>query len=156
MNQNSFKWNKFRLSWSIMNSTLSHSTHFRATCNFNTDGLVTTDYLRAKTIDLNILQVDSYPCVKMEYINIRGCDCYNRTAKMIEGINWHLHIDSSLKSCQFTSGGLENSKFLYQTRQTPFTKHKHRTHNLQTQRFNGVHSKKTQGYPQQPFWYTKK
>ena len=49
------------------------------------------------------------------------------------------------------SGGLENSKFLYQTRQTPFTKQKHRTHNLQTQRFNGVHFKKTQGYLQQPF-----
>ena len=54
------------------------------------------------------------------------------------------------------SGGLENSKFLYQTRQTPFTKDKHGTYNLQTQRFNGVHFKKTQGYPQQPFWSTKK
>ena len=31
------------------------------------------------------------------------------------------------------SGGLENTKFLYQTRQTPFFKQKHRTHNLQTQ-----------------------
>jgi len=54
------------------------------------------------------------------------------------------------------SGGLENSKFLYQTRLTPFTKQKHRTHNLQTQRFHGVHFKKTQGYLQQPFWSTKK
>ena len=54
------------------------------------------------------------------------------------------------------SGGLENSKFLYQTRQTPFTEQKHSTQNLQTQRFNGVHFKKTQGYPQQPLWSTKK
>ena len=50
LNQNSFKWNKFRLSLPIMNSTLSHSTHFRATCNFNTDGLVTRDYLEARQL----------------------------------------------------------------------------------------------------------
>ena len=46
VNQNSFKWNKFCLSLPIMNSTLSYSTHVRATCNFNTDGLLTRDYLR--------------------------------------------------------------------------------------------------------------
>ena len=40
LNQNSFKWNKFRLSLPIMNSTLSHSTHFPATCNFNNKGLL--------------------------------------------------------------------------------------------------------------------
>ena len=38
---------------------LSNTTHFRATCNFNTDGLVTTDYLRAKTTDLNILLLNN-------------------------------------------------------------------------------------------------
>ena len=104
VNLNSFKWNKFRLSKLIMNSTLSHSTHFRATCNFNTDGLVTTDYLRAKTTDLNILLLNSEPCVKMEYINIRCYDCYNCTAKMTQTINWHLHFDSYyVAHCQFTS-----------------------------------------------------
>ena len=78
------KWNKFRLSKVIRRSTLSHSTHFRTTCNFNTDGLVTTDYLRAKTTDLNILQLNSYswPCVRMEYINIRDYHCYDCRAKM--------------------------------------------------------------------------
>ncbi|XP_067028479.1 uncharacterized protein [Acropora muricata] len=75
VNQNSFKWNNFPFSLPIINSTLSHSTHFRATCNFNTDGLVTTDYLRTKTTDLNILQLDGWPCEKMEYINIRGFHC---------------------------------------------------------------------------------
>ena len=34
------------------------STHLRATCNFKTDGLVTTDYLRAKTTGLNILKLE--------------------------------------------------------------------------------------------------
>ena len=109
VNQNFFKWNKFRLSLRIMHSTLSHSTHFRATCNFNTDGLLNTDYLRAKTTDLNILKliIISVPCVKMEYINIRGYhdDCYDCTALIGQAIKIHLHTDSSdtVKSCQFRS-----------------------------------------------------
>ena len=107
VNKTSFDWNKFRLSLPVINSTLSHSTHFRATCNFNTGGLVTIDYLRAKTANLNILQLNRNLCVKMEYINIRGYDCYNCTALMAQRINWHIHVDSyyGAKSCQFTSAG---------------------------------------------------
>ena len=82
VNQNSFDWNKFRLSLPIVTSTLSHSAHFRATCKLDTDGLVTTDYLRAKTTDCNILLLNRATCVKMEYINIRGYDCYNCNAKI--------------------------------------------------------------------------
>ena len=67
-----------------------------------------------------------------------------------------LHTDAPRGIMLQRSGGLENSEFPYQTRQTPFTKQKNITHNLQTQRFNGVHFKKTQGYLQQPFWSTKK
>ena len=104
VNQNSFKWNKFRLSLSIMNSTLSHSTHFRATCKFDTDGLVTRDYLRGKTTDFNILLLKGEACLKMEYINIRGHDCYNCTVKMTQRTTWHIHCDSHyLDRCQFTS-----------------------------------------------------
>ena len=104
VNQNSFKWNKFRLSLRLMNSTLSHSTHFRATCNFNTDGLVTKDYLRAKTTDLKILKWRGSLCVKMEYVNIRGYGCYNCTAKIFQLSNMHLHIDLyDSPYCQFTS-----------------------------------------------------
>ena len=103
VNQNYFKWNKFRLSLPIMNSTLSHSTHFRATCNFNTDGLVTTDYLRAKTTDFNFLLPIQDLCVKMEYMNIRGYDCYNCTAKFYRNIDEHIHCDSyNVGTCQFT------------------------------------------------------
>ena len=106
MNQNSFTWNKFRLSWFIMNSTLSHSTHFRATCNFNSDGLVTTDYLRAKTTELNILLLKGGPCVTLEYINIRGHDCHNCSVWMTQEPNgWPLHIDSHYAAdhCSFKS-----------------------------------------------------
>ena len=91
------------MSLPIMNSTLSHSTHFRATCNFNTDGVVTRDYLRGKTTDLNFLLPPQDSCEKMEYISIRGYDCYNCTARIYQTINWQLHFDSYyIDPCQFT------------------------------------------------------
>ena len=65
VNQNSFTWNKFCLSRFIMNSTSSHSTHVRATCNFNIDGMAARDYLRAKTSDLNILLLNGERCFKV-------------------------------------------------------------------------------------------
>ena len=41
----------------------------------------------------------------MEYINVRGYDCYNCTALTVQRTNNHLHIDSyyRAKVCQFTS-----------------------------------------------------
>ena len=107
VNQNSLKWNKFRLSLSIMNSTLSHSTHFRATCNF-TDGLLTTDYLRGKTTELNILLPIDRTCETLEYINIRGHEGYNVSVWMIQDKPpqpSHIHTDSHYggSRCQFNS-----------------------------------------------------
>ena len=105
VNQNSFTWNKFRLLLPIMKSTLSHSTHVRATCNFNTDGLLTTDYLRAKTTELNILLLNGRPYVTLEYINIRGFECYNCSVWMAQNSESHLHTDSQNggRYCRFKS-----------------------------------------------------
>ena len=126
VNQNSFKWNKFRLSLSIMNSTLSHSTHFRATCNF-TDGLLTTDYLRGKTTELNILLPVDRTCETLEYINIRGHEGYNVSVWMIQDERpqpSHIHTDSYYggSRCKFKSaqngsigGGGEDNFGLYVT-----------------------------------------
>ena len=123
MNQNSFTWNKFRLSRFIMNSMLSHSTHVRATCNFNIDGMVARDYLRAKTSDLNILLVNGNDALKWNISIVRGYDCYNCTAWISQTRNWHLHTDSYHGiHCQFTSarngavassGGEDNFGYCY-------------------------------------------
>ena len=94
-NQNSFKWNKFRLSLPIMNSTLSHFTHFRATYNFNTDELIKTYYLRGKTTEFNILLPNGGPCVTLEYIY--GC--------IKTRSHWFTHrrVWMSLQRCQRTA-----------------------------------------------------
>ena len=106
VNRNSFTWNKFRLSQSRMNFIASHSTHVRATCNFNTDGLNYTDYLRAKLSDIDVMSLDFNGCKRYEYINIRGYNCHNCTAHFSQKDYWHAHVDSYYGSqigCQFNS-----------------------------------------------------
>ena len=106
VNQNSFSWNKFRLSQSRINFMGSHSTHVRATCNFNTDGLNYTDYLRAKLSDIDVMSLSFDGCKRYEYINIRGYYCHNCTAHFVQRDYWHAHVDSysgSQRNCQFKS-----------------------------------------------------
>ncbi|XP_068698611.1 uncharacterized protein [Montipora foliosa] len=77
------------------------STHWRATCRFETDGVVYTDYMRASFADNDIIGA-SQPesdCRMYEFINIRENECTNCTAK-----TWYrpLHIDSSAQEgCDF-------------------------------------------------------
>ncbi|PFX34670.1 hypothetical protein AWC38_SpisGene506 [Stylophora pistillata] len=77
----------------------NHSTHWRATCRYNTDGTVYTDYLRASLEDFDIIRdifTVRQTCRPYEYVNIRGNKCENCTAA-----TWYkkgdvcFHIDSS-------------------------------------------------------------
>ena len=105
-NNKAFSWNKFRLTLSQMKMIAKHSSRFRATCNFNTDGLNYTDYLRAKFTDIDVMQLKYDRCKKYEYINIRGYGCENCTAHFVQKDPWHAHVDSfygSSKGCQLTS-----------------------------------------------------
>ena len=105
-NQHSFTWNKFRLSQPRMNSIASHSTHVRATCNFNTDRLNYNDYLRAKLSGIDVISLNFEGCKRYEYINIGGYNCHNCTALFTQTDNWHAHVDyyhGSQGRCQFNS-----------------------------------------------------
>ena len=64
-------WNSYRLSLPQMQSIANHSTHFRATCNFPTEGLRYTDYARARLEGHDIFGTWGYTCGMYEYINIR-------------------------------------------------------------------------------------
>ena len=82
------------------------STHWRATCRYNTDGPVYTDYLRTSLEDFDIIRDTpsmTTRCRKYELVNIRGNECLNCTA-----FSWYqkgaypLHIDSSISlGCDF-------------------------------------------------------
>ena len=93
-----------------------HSTHWRATCRYNTDGVVHTDYLRASLEDFDIIR--DVPTVKdvcrpYEYVNIRGNKCVNCTA-----MTWYkkgsypFHMDSFGRgSCEFYGSEVDPAKY---------------------------------------------
>ena len=106
VNQGAFSWNKFRLSWPLMNAMANRSTHVRATCNFNTEELKYGDYLRAKLTDIDVMRFNSDACKKFEFISVRGYNCSNSTALFGQTDFWHAHTDSYYgprKGCQCTS-----------------------------------------------------
>ena len=101
---NDVVWNLYRLSLQQMWSIANQSTHFRATCNFPTQGLQYTDYARAKLEVVNIFGTYSSTCLPFEYVNIRGNECSNCTAhaKQQSGKAWTMNsYKSKLKGCQF-------------------------------------------------------
>ena len=61
VNQDAFSWNKFR----FMNAMANHSTHVRATCNFNSEELKYSDYLRAKLTDIDVMSLNFDGCKKI-------------------------------------------------------------------------------------------
>ena len=106
VSSNSPNWQAYLIRRDYLVWLRDHSTHWRATCRYNTDGTVYTDYLRASFEDFDIVRVTptlAGSCQKYELVNIRGNECVNCTAN-----TWYLkdtfplHIDSSFSdSCVF-------------------------------------------------------
>ena len=100
---NDVDWNAYRLSLLQMQSIANHSTHLRATCNYLTDGLLYTDYARAKLEGHDIFGTwENYKCQLYEYVNIRGNECSNCTAltKQPAGRTWYMNSHQK-KECEF-------------------------------------------------------
>lgn len=97
VNQNNPEsWNFYRLSMPRMKSIRDASTHWRATCNFPTDGVDYRDYVRSSHVrDLFAAPDMVSKCRFFEYVNIRGFSCINCTAFTAYGKWLHFHIDSS-------------------------------------------------------------
>ena len=75
-------WSSYRLSLADMKLTRAHSTHWRATCDFQTIGIDFRDYFRALLDDYDVMAAPALPvsCKRYEFINIRGNQCINCTA----------------------------------------------------------------------------
>ena len=104
-NQNNPSWLQYRLSKSRMESIQQDSTKWRLTCGYQNDGVVYTDYLRASNSVINILIFrNNETCYKLEYINVRGSNCNNCTALMLQKDWVILHFRSYLNhkyNCEF-------------------------------------------------------
>ena len=104
LNEESLQWNKYRLSRDKMQHIADHSTHLRFTCNFETDGLVFTDYARAKLEGFQIFDMWYAECRSYERVNIRGVECHDCTAASYQRDGTMFHIGTySTENCQFNA-----------------------------------------------------
>ena len=98
------KWKIYRLSLSRMQSIAGVSTHLRATCNFPGDGLVYTDYARAKLEGHDLFGAWEGECRTYELLNIRGIEYRDCTAGTWQKADrmWHINsYYSATKGCDF-------------------------------------------------------
>jgi len=95
VNENNFNWIDYRLSLSVMQHIKSHSTHWRATCNYDKDGLVKTDYIRGRISDIDIITYsEGNGCFNVMYVNVMGTECSNCTVHMRQVENVHIFTGS--------------------------------------------------------------
>ncbi|CAB3991873.1 PREDICTED: uncharacterized protein LOC107328519 [Paramuricea clavata] len=113
VNENTSRWDEYRLSKPRMQSVQDDSSKFRVTCKYDTDGLNYTDYLEAKKEHIDILNFEyrhthiPVVCSLVDYVNIRGDDCAFCTMILYQD-SYTLHGDSSkTDGCDFNSTGAE-------------------------------------------------
>ena len=90
-----------------------HSTHWRATCRYDTDGTVYTDYLRASLEDFDIIRdvpIVTDDCRRYEYMGTSG-EMSVWIVQHGRGINDLLLFSSSYHgSCQFDGSKIDPAK----------------------------------------------
>ena len=98
-------WQAYLIRPTYLQWLAKQSTHWRATCRYETDGVMYRDYMRTSLANFDIMNIPapiSAKCYQFEIINIRGYECASCTAPL-----WNrkgassLHTDSSRKVCQF-------------------------------------------------------
>ena len=108
-NQNTPRWDAYRLSKSRMQSIQEDSGKFRVTCNYNTDGVVYRDYLQAAFSHIDLLTLEFEGCMLVERIDVRGQSCQNCTAYIRQTSTKTFHFDSYyVRHCQFKPSGGKN------------------------------------------------
>ena len=63
-------WDSYRLSKSRMTSIEEDSSKWRMTCQYDSDSVVYTDYVRGNNDKINILTFNGDGCLEVEHINI--------------------------------------------------------------------------------------
>ena len=85
----------------------SHSTHWRVTCSYDVTGANQRDSVRYKLSDFNpFAWQGSSACMKSEYVNIKGQECFGCTVTWHQPANEMLHLDATYTPCEFGVGPL--------------------------------------------------
>ena len=103
INEDNPTFDLYRLSKSRMESIQQDSSKWRITCQYDTSGVVYTDYVRGSNDEMNILtERRGATCVRVEYIDIRGENCQNCSAMFFQSDSYVLYSDSFHSyNCEF-------------------------------------------------------
>ena len=112
-NEDSPRWDSYSLSKSRMASISRDSSKWRQTCQYDTEGVVYTDYIEASNEKIDILTLHGVftgttylrDRHEVDYVDVRGQNCRKCTAPIIQGINNPLHLDTYRSTCEFNPTG---------------------------------------------------
>ena len=97
VNQDHPSWIEYRLSKTRMDYIAAHSNIFwRITCNYNSDGLLGSDFVQARVVDAPLFTRAGRNCFRIERIAIRGHTCANCKAYMVNDGKRALYFDPKL------------------------------------------------------------
>ncbi|XP_020910095.1 uncharacterized protein LOC110247943 [Exaiptasia diaphana] len=96
VNERNFNWSDYRLSLSVMQHIQSHATHWRATCNYEKDGLIKTDFIQGSIQVFDVLKNHDNACFRVDYANVRDISCTDCTINMRQYFHRHVNVDSYL------------------------------------------------------------
>ncbi|XP_028391273.1 uncharacterized protein LOC114516098 [Dendronephthya gigantea] len=103
-NQDAPNFQAYRMSKARMQSVAKNCTKWRITCDFRQGEKISyIDYVETSLTNLDILTFNGNRCVEVDYIDIRGTNCTNCTAFVLQSHNKNvnpyymgLHFDSFL------------------------------------------------------------
>ena len=93
-NEDTPRWDLYRLSKSRMESIQQDSSKWRMTCRYDTDGLNYTDYVRGSNDNINILTYGGAKCNEVEFVDVRGYNCEDCKAMVSQQADRHFRIES--------------------------------------------------------------
>ena len=103
-NDDQLNWHAYLILPAHLSWIGAQSTHWRATCRYDTDGVKYADYIRTSLTDCNILtlQTEYGTCFQFEFVNIRGHECFNCTLSLYnEKGTFSPHRDNTFNVCDF-------------------------------------------------------
>ena len=97
--ENPENWQDYRLAKARFRSIQQNSTHFRITCNYDTQSIKDmVDYVRLKTsvVDFLIHNTDNAAekCILVEYLNIRGGSCTDCTLALMQTSSTNIYTST--------------------------------------------------------------
>ena len=109
------RWDSYSLSKSRMMSINQDSSKWRQTCQYDSQGVVYTDYVESSNANNDIFSFlpssgSGRTCSYVDYVDVRGQNCAKCTVLIIQHTDNPFHVDSyhTSTNCEFRPTGSSN------------------------------------------------